>query len=43
MLPDEMSRKYDEFSRSVLNNDIIEPKTMTMLSLASSMAIGCYP
>ncbi len=43
MLPDELARKYDEFSKAVQKNDIIDPKTTTMLYLASSMAVGCYP
>ncbi len=43
MIPDEMGRKYEEFSNAVLHNGIIDPKTTTMLYLASSMAVGCYP
>jgi hypothetical protein len=43
MLPNELSRKYNEFSKAVQNNDIVDPKTTTMLYLASSMAVGCYP
>ncbi|MCX5882728.1 MAG: hypothetical protein NTU74_13280 [Deltaproteobacteria bacterium] len=43
MLSNELGRKYDEFSKAVQNNDIIDPKTTIMLYLASSMAVGCYP
>ena len=43
MLSNELGRKFDEFSKAVQNNDIIDPKTITMLYLASSMAVGCYP
>ncbi len=43
MISNELGRKYDEFSKAVLNNDVIDPKTTTMLYLASSMAVGCYP
>jgi len=43
MIPKDMNGKYDEFSKAVLNNDILDPKTTTMLFLASSMAVGCYP
>jgi hypothetical protein len=43
MLNNELSSRYDEFSKAVQNNGIINPKTTTMLYLASSMAIGCYP
>jgi hypothetical protein len=43
MLTDELERKYDEFSMAVQHNDSVDPKTTTMLYLASSMAVGCYP
>jgi hypothetical protein len=43
MLPGELGKRYDEFSQAVQNNGIIDPKTTTMLYLASSMAVGCYP
>lgn len=43
MLLKDLTKKYDEFSKAVQNNDILDPKTTTMLYLASSMAVGCYP
>ncbi len=43
MLPNELGKKHDEFSKAVLNNGILDPKTTTMLYLASSMAVGCNP
>ncbi len=43
MLPNNLTRKYDEFSKAVQNNNILDPKTTTMLYLASSIAVGCYP
>ncbi len=43
MLPGDLDRRYNEFSKAVQNNDLIDPKTTAMLYLASSMAVGCYP
>ena len=43
MLPKDMNGKYEEFAKTVQNNNILDQKTTTMLYLASSMAVGCYP
>jgi hypothetical protein len=43
MVLKDMSEKYDEFSKAVQNNNILETKTTTMLYLAASIAVGCYP
>jgi hypothetical protein len=39
----DLVKKYDEFLDATQNNGVLDQKTTTMLSLASSMAIGCYP
>lgn len=43
MLLKDLNKKYDGFSKAVQNNDILDPKTTTMLYMAASMAVGCYP
>jgi hypothetical protein len=43
MLLEDLNKKYEDFSAAVQNNNIIDSKTTTMLYLAASMAVGCYP
>ncbi len=43
MLPKDMDKKYDEFLQATQASGMFDPKTAVMLSLASSMASGCYP
>ena len=43
MLPEDLNKKYDEFSKTVVNNNILDSKTTTMLYMAAAMAVGCYP
>jgi hypothetical protein len=43
MLPKDIDKKYDKFLQTTQASGIIDPKTSVMLSLASAMAIGCYP
>ena len=42
MIPKEIEQKYDNFSKSVRGNDILDPKTTLLIYIASSMAVGCY-
>ena len=42
MLPEKFKQKYDDFSKSVRGNDILDPKTTLLIYIASSMAVGCY-
>jgi len=43
LLPENLSSAYKAFFDSAQSNDILEPKTTVMISIATSMAIGCYP
>ena len=43
MLPEKQNQRFQSFSTSVRENDILEPKTTRLIYLAVSMAIGCYP
>jgi len=43
MLPKEQSRTYAAFSRAVRENAELDPKTTTLLHLATAMAVGCSP
>lgn len=42
MLPEEIKQKYDNFSKTVRGNDILDPKTTLLIYIATSMAMGCY-
>ncbi|MGA1842073.1 MAG: hypothetical protein ACMUIU_15750 [bacterium] len=41
MLPEEIEKKYDDFSKSVRGNDILDPKATLLIYIAASMAVGC--
>jgi hypothetical protein len=43
MTPEDLNKKHDEFSKAVQCNNILDPKTTTMLYLAAATAVGCYP
>ncbi|MGM0453152.1 MAG: carboxymuconolactone decarboxylase family protein [Thermodesulfobacteriota bacterium] len=43
MLPEHQQRTYDAFFKSTAENDILDPKTTTLIQLATSFALGCYP
>ena len=37
------SHNWKAFYDSVRHNDVLDPRTTTMLHLATAMAVGCYP
>jgi hypothetical protein len=37
----EFTDKYDDFSKSVRGNDILDSRTTLLIYLATSMAVGC--
>jgi hypothetical protein len=43
MLPESQKKAYEEFFESTAKNEILEQKTIVMIQLATSFAIGCYP
>jgi hypothetical protein len=43
MLAPKQEQAFNEFQNVTRNNDILEPKTTTLLHFAAAMAVGCYP
>lgn len=43
MLPEKQKRTYETFFESTVDNGVLDRKTTTMIQLAASFAIGCYP
>ncbi len=43
MLPDAQKTKFEAFFQSTAENGLLDSKTTTMVQLAVSFAIGCYP
>ena len=43
LLPENQREAYEAFFDSVQLNGILKPKTTVMISIAASMAMGCYP
>lgn len=43
MLPEIQKNAYEAFYDSTANNQIINEKVTTMIQLATSLALGCYP
>lgn len=43
MIPEELNKAFQSFSVSVRQNDVLDSKTTSLIYLAVSMAVGCYP
>jgi AhpD family alkylhydroperoxidase len=43
MIPDNLKKDFINFHKSMISNDIIDPKTTFMIELGAAMAVGCYP
>lgn len=43
MLPEKQKQTYEAFFESTADGRILDSKTMVMIQLAASFAIGCYP
>ena len=43
MLPNTQDEAYQAFMDAVRQNDILDPKTTSMIYMAAALAIGCYP
>jgi hypothetical protein len=43
MLPEKQKKAYEDFYEAAAGNGILDQKTTTMIQLAASFAIGCYP
>ena len=43
MIPDNLKKSFIDFHKSMISNDIVDPKTTFMIELGAAMAVGCYP
>jgi AhpD family alkylhydroperoxidase len=43
MIPDNLKKSFIDFHKSMISNDILDPKTTFMIELGAAMAVGCYP
>ena len=43
MLPKKQKKSYTDFYNSARYNEILEPKTILVIHLATAMALACYP
>lgn len=43
MLSKEQNKAFDEFYDTARYNQVLDPKTTTLMHLATAMAVGCYP
>lgn len=43
MLPQDQKLTYDSFFKATAENDILDSETTTLIQLAASLALGCYP
>ncbi len=43
MLPKEQNELWDAAYDSARHNDVLDPKTTTLMHLAVALAVGCYP
>ena len=43
MIPENLKKSFVDFHKSMISNDILDPKTTFMIELGVAMAVGCYP
>jgi alkylhydroperoxidase/carboxymuconolactone decarboxylase family protein YurZ len=43
MIPENLKKSFIDFHKSIISNDIIDPKTTFMIEMGAAMAVGCYP
>jgi hypothetical protein len=43
MLPEKPKQAYEAFFETTDDNDTLDRKTKTMIQLAASFVMGCYP
>ena len=43
MIPENLKKSFIDFHKSMISNDVIDPKTTFMIELGAAMAVGCYP
>ena len=43
MIPKNLKKSFIDFHKSIIANEILDPKTTFMIELGAAMAVGCYP
>jgi len=43
MIPENLKKSFIDFHKSMISNDVIDPKTTFMIEMGAAMAVGCYP
>ena len=43
MIPKNLKDRFIDFHKSIIANEILDPKTTFMIELGAAMAVGCYP
>jgi alkylhydroperoxidase/carboxymuconolactone decarboxylase family protein YurZ len=43
MIPENLKKSFIDFHKSIISNDVIDPKTTFMIEMGAAMAVGCYP
>lgn len=43
MMPANLKTGFIGFHTSMINNEILNPKTTFMIEMGAAMAVGCYP
>ena len=43
MIPENLKKSFIDFHKSIIANEILDPKTTLMIEMGAAMAVGCYP
>jgi alkylhydroperoxidase/carboxymuconolactone decarboxylase family protein YurZ len=43
MIPENLKKSFIDFHKSIIANEILDPKTTFMIEMGAAMAVGCYP
>jgi AhpD family alkylhydroperoxidase len=43
MIPANLKNSFIDFHKSMIANEVLDPKTTFMIELGAAMAVGCYP
>ncbi|MBW2240071.1 MAG: carboxymuconolactone decarboxylase family protein [Deltaproteobacteria bacterium] len=43
MIPENLKMSFIDFHKTIVANDVFDPKTTFMIEMGAAMAVGCYP
>ncbi len=43
MMPENLKKSFIDFHKTIVANDVLDPKTTFMVEMGAAMAVGCYP